>query len=273
MPNGWRTINSLVHKIRLHGRRGKGMAESSSRQKSRHAPQKEGGLKILCDLPPVWPRLVRPTNLMSRMDGKKTHTHKHTTGWTAAVVILFVLIRGLMLTIQAFSVSSFATTESSAIRRPIKCQSPSWSQREIRRSTGHFMVTTSYLVDQQDPNRDKTLARSDHPRTSEICWRRRQWCRFYCVKCILKPNRDQNRDKIIARSDHPWRSEIYRRQDDVFGYYVVCIMLYVSILNGSRTRRFVCFISSVISESELRATDRTTVCVHLLVVYRKSERT
>ena len=53
MPNGWRTINSLVHKIRLHGRRGKGMAESFSRQKSRHAPQKEGGLKILCDLPPV----------------------------------------------------------------------------------------------------------------------------------------------------------------------------------------------------------------------------
>ena len=51
--NGWRTINSLVHKIRLHGRRGKGMAESFSRQKSRHAPQKEGGLKILCDLPPV----------------------------------------------------------------------------------------------------------------------------------------------------------------------------------------------------------------------------
>ena len=75
MPNGWRTINSLVHKIRLHGRRGKGMAESFWRQKSRHAPQKEGGLKFLCDLPPVWPRLVRPTNLMSRMDGKKTHTH------------------------------------------------------------------------------------------------------------------------------------------------------------------------------------------------------
>ena len=53
MPNGWRTINSLVHKIRLHDRRGKGMAESFSRQKSRHAPQKEGGLKIPCDLPPV----------------------------------------------------------------------------------------------------------------------------------------------------------------------------------------------------------------------------
>ena len=53
MPNGWRTINSLVHKIRLHGRRGKGMAETFSREKFRHAPQKEGGLKILCDLPPV----------------------------------------------------------------------------------------------------------------------------------------------------------------------------------------------------------------------------
>ena len=36
MPNGWRTIKSLVHKIRLHGRRGKGMAESFSREKLRH---------------------------------------------------------------------------------------------------------------------------------------------------------------------------------------------------------------------------------------------
>ena len=43
MPNGWRTIKSLVHKIRLDGRRGKGMAESFSREKIRHAPQKEGG--------------------------------------------------------------------------------------------------------------------------------------------------------------------------------------------------------------------------------------
>ena len=43
MRNGWRTIKSLVHKIRLHGRRGKGMAESFSREKLRHAPQKEGG--------------------------------------------------------------------------------------------------------------------------------------------------------------------------------------------------------------------------------------
>ena len=75
MPNGWRTIKSLVHKIRLHGRRGKGMAESFSREKLRDAPQKEGGWEILCDLPPVWPRLVRPTNLMSRMNGKKTHKH------------------------------------------------------------------------------------------------------------------------------------------------------------------------------------------------------
>ena len=44
---------TICTKIRLHGRRGKGMAESFSRQISRHAPQKEGGLKILCDLPPV----------------------------------------------------------------------------------------------------------------------------------------------------------------------------------------------------------------------------
>ena len=44
---------ALVDKIRLQGRRGKGMAESFSREKLRHAPQKEGGWKILCDLPPV----------------------------------------------------------------------------------------------------------------------------------------------------------------------------------------------------------------------------
>ena len=52
MPNKWITIKSLVHKIRLHGRRGKGTAESFSREKSRHAPQKEGGIEILCD--PGW---------------------------------------------------------------------------------------------------------------------------------------------------------------------------------------------------------------------------
>ena len=84
MPNEWRTIKSLVHKIRLHGRRGEGVAESFSREKLRHAPQKEGGWKILCDLPPVWPRLVRPTNLMSKLNGKKTHTHTYST----AVVVL-----------------------------------------------------------------------------------------------------------------------------------------------------------------------------------------
>ena len=50
------------------------MVESFSREKLRHAPQKKGGRKILCGLPPVRPRLVRPTNLMSRMNGKK-HTH------------------------------------------------------------------------------------------------------------------------------------------------------------------------------------------------------
>ena len=41
--NVHRQSASLVHKIRLHGRPGKGMAESFSREKLRHAPQKEGG--------------------------------------------------------------------------------------------------------------------------------------------------------------------------------------------------------------------------------------
>ena len=95
MPNGRRTIKSLVHKIRLHGRRGKGMAESFSRQKLRHAPQKEGGWEILCDLPPVWPRLVRPTNLMSRMNGKKTHTHTHLVALLIVWIIFYSIINSM----------------------------------------------------------------------------------------------------------------------------------------------------------------------------------
>ena len=90
MPNEWRTIKSFVHKIRLHGWWGKGMAESFSREKLRHAPQKEGGWEILCDLPPVWPRLVRPTHLMSRMNGKKTHTHTHTHYIVSVLFLLFL---------------------------------------------------------------------------------------------------------------------------------------------------------------------------------------
>ena len=91
-PTGGERLNkSLVHKIRLLSRRGKGMAESFSREKLRHTPQKEGGWEILCDLPPVWPRLVRPTNLMSRMNGKKTHTHTTSPqGYsTTCIIILF----------------------------------------------------------------------------------------------------------------------------------------------------------------------------------------
>ena len=76
MPNEWRTIKSLLHKIRLHDRRGKGTAESFSREKSSHAhrrrkvDEKSCATFLLCD-----PRLVRPTNLMSRRNGKKKHTH------------------------------------------------------------------------------------------------------------------------------------------------------------------------------------------------------
>ena len=52
--SGERLIKSLiVHKVRLHGRRGKGKAESFSREKLRQAPQKEGG-EILGNLPPVY---------------------------------------------------------------------------------------------------------------------------------------------------------------------------------------------------------------------------
>ena len=78
MPNGWRTIESSVHKIRLHGRGGKGMAESfSRREKLRHVPQKESGWEIK----PVWPSsCVTPAGTSNELDAQNeweenTHTH------------------------------------------------------------------------------------------------------------------------------------------------------------------------------------------------------
>ena len=73
MPNKWRTIKC---KIRLHGRRVmKGTAEAFSREKLRQAPQKKSGWEILCDLPPVWPRLVRPQTWRPEKMDDSTHTH------------------------------------------------------------------------------------------------------------------------------------------------------------------------------------------------------
>ena len=74
MSNKWRTINSSVHKIRLHGRRGKGTAESFSREKLRQAPQKEGGETscltfILCD--PGW--YIQKPDVQNKGDDN-THT-------------------------------------------------------------------------------------------------------------------------------------------------------------------------------------------------------
>ena len=64
----WRVFNSLVQKNRLHGRRGKGTAESFSREKLRQAPQKEGG-EILCD--PGW--YFHTPDVHNKWDGD-THT-------------------------------------------------------------------------------------------------------------------------------------------------------------------------------------------------------
>ena len=59
-----------VHKIRLHGRRGKETAESFSRYKLRQAPQKEGG-EILCD--PGW--CVHESDVQNNWDDN-TQIHK-----------------------------------------------------------------------------------------------------------------------------------------------------------------------------------------------------
>ena len=80
MPSKWRTIISWVHKIRLHGRIGKGTAESFSREKIRQAPQKEGG-EILCD--PDWcVRCVHKSDVQNKWDDNThtTHTQCPTSG-------------------------------------------------------------------------------------------------------------------------------------------------------------------------------------------------
>ena len=58
------------------------MAESFSRQKSRHAPQKEGGLKILCDLPPVCVTPAGTSNELDVQNGWEENTHTHGTART-----------------------------------------------------------------------------------------------------------------------------------------------------------------------------------------------
>ena len=102
---GLNRYHQVVHKIRRHDRRGKGMAESFSREKLRHAPQKEGGWEILCDLPPVWPRLVRP--LKSRMNGKKTQTEKTHTQALTRVWLYVTIIDINTIILQYYSFISF----------------------------------------------------------------------------------------------------------------------------------------------------------------------
>ena len=81
ITNKWRTITSWLHKIRLHGRRGKGTAESLSREKLRQAPQKES-VEILCDLLPVCPGwFVHTPDVQNKLDDNTTHTHTHNNGY------------------------------------------------------------------------------------------------------------------------------------------------------------------------------------------------
>ena len=86
---------------------------SREKRKLRHAPQKEGGWKILGDLLPVWPRLVRPTNLMSRMNGKKTQNTKHThTGNSTDFLDYFLEIAVTLHWYMVHSIDVFARIRS-----------------------------------------------------------------------------------------------------------------------------------------------------------------
>ena len=81
MPNEWRTIKKIVRTQKFDFTVDEGKKWlNPSREKNygnhrrRKADEKSGVTFLLCDS--GW--YVRPTNLMSRMSGKKTHTHTQT---------------------------------------------------------------------------------------------------------------------------------------------------------------------------------------------------
>ena len=85
MPNGWRTIESLVHKIRLHVDEGKEwLNPSRDKNKDTHLRKKVDEKScvtfLLCD--PGW--YVQRTCVQNEWD-ENTHTHTHLKEWTDCV--------------------------------------------------------------------------------------------------------------------------------------------------------------------------------------------
>ena len=138
------------------------MAESFSRQKSRHAPQKEGGLKILCDLPPVCVTPAGTSNELDVQNGWEENTHTHTQEvytlilGEARVVVVVVVVDSH---IQRIVLATEETTVTQQVsHRPIKRQSRLWSQRGTKvngshhgdnpllRPTGIQIATKSYAA-------------------------------------------------------------------------------------------------------------------------------
>ena len=84
-----------VHKIRLHGRRGKGRLYDIllAIEKIRQAPQKEGGEKInswvLCGLPPVRTRLVRCVHILT----ERSSLTSRIMGWQKKRSTVAILVR------------------------------------------------------------------------------------------------------------------------------------------------------------------------------------
>ena len=103
MPNGWRTIKSLVHKIRLHSRRGKG--------KERLNPSREKNLLLL----------IHTSNL----NASKPFDQSKGLGGNIGCR-LFLQLNKLWRHRSAIDLSNANS-----------------DHKEGRRSTGHIMVTTS----------------------------------------------------------------------------------------------------------------------------------
>ena len=105
-------------------------------------------------------------------------------------------------------------------------------------------------------------------------------------------NRDPDRDETLARSNHPTTSEIHRRQDDVFGYKLQFLLSAASIIIYGEDCLRCCPSNTIIKRDSnmfqavgglhednlcdtLRGTAPTnvkTLIRHLLIPYREQPR-
>ena len=123
---------------------------------------------LLCD----HQRLVRPTSLTSRINGKKTHhttiigvvlEHKErydiiTTDEEWHILVKVVVVVVVDSHMQRIVLATEETTVTQQVsHKPLSNANPACGHKEVRRSTGHIVVTTRYSDQQASKSRQKVM--------------------------------------------------------------------------------------------------------------------